>query len=62
MATITKRGDTYRIRTSCGYDVNGKQVIKSMIYKPQEGMSEKQLYPEDIVIPNILGKPSVRAH
>ena len=42
MATITKRGDTYRIRTSCGYDVSGKQVIKSMTYKPREGMSEKQ--------------------
>ena len=43
MATITKRGDTYRIRTSCGYDVNGKQVIKSMTYKPKEGMSQKQI-------------------
>ena len=46
MATITKRGDTYRIRTSCGYDVNGKQVIKSMTYKPREGMSEKQIEKE----------------
>jgi len=46
MATITKRGDTYRIRTSCGYDVNGKQVIKSMTYKPQTGMSEKQIEKE----------------
>ena len=30
MANITKRGDTFRIKVSCGYDVNGKQVIKSM--------------------------------
>jgi len=46
MATITKRGDTYRIRTSCGYDVHGKQVIKSMTYKPQSGMSGKQIEKE----------------
>lgn len=29
MATITKRGDTYRIRCSLGYDSQGKQVIRS---------------------------------
>ena len=46
MATITKRGDTYRIRTSCGYDVNGKQVIKSMTYKPQPGMSDRAVEKE----------------
>ncbi len=43
MATITKRGNTFRIRTSCGYDVNGKQVVKSTTYKPQEGMSDKAI-------------------
>ena len=46
MATITKRGNTYRIRTSCGYDVNGKQVIKSTTYKPQPGMSDKAIEKE----------------
>ena len=46
MATITKRGNTYRIRTSCGYTVDGKQVVKSMTYKPREGMSEKQIEKE----------------
>ena len=46
MATITKRGDAYRIRTSCGYDVNGKQVIKSMTYKPQPGMSDRAIEKE----------------
>ena len=40
MATITKRGDTYRIRVSCGYDVNEKQVVKSMTYKPDPTKSE----------------------
>ncbi len=29
MATVTKRGDTYRIRVSCGYDAKGKQVTRS---------------------------------
>ena len=46
MATITKRGNTFRIRTSCGYDVNGKQVMRSMTYKPQPGMSDKQIEKE----------------
>lgn len=46
MATITKRGNTYRIRISCGYSVDGKQIIKSMTYKPREGMSEKQIEKE----------------
>ena len=46
MANIVKRGDTYRIRTSCGYDVNGKQVIRSMTYKPNAGMSERQIEKE----------------
>jgi len=46
MATIPKRGDTFRIRTSCGYDVSGKQVVKSMTYKPLPGMSEKQIEKE----------------
>lgn len=46
MANITKRGGTYRIKVSCGYDVNGKQVTKSMTYKPQTGMSEKAIEKE----------------
>ena len=30
MATIKKRGDSYLIRVSCGYDVNGKHKEQSM--------------------------------
>ena len=41
MANITKRGDTFRIKVSCGYDVQGKQVIKSMTYKPDPTKSDK---------------------
>jgi len=41
MANITKRGGTFRIKVSCGYDVSGKQVIKSTTYKPDPTKSEK---------------------
>lgn len=42
MATVTKRGDTYRIRVSCGYDAKGKQVTRSTTWKPAPGMTERQ--------------------
>ena len=42
MATITKRGDTWRIRCSLGYDSQGKQVIRSTTWKPDPGMTPKQ--------------------
>ncbi|MCL2841746.1 MAG: site-specific integrase [Defluviitaleaceae bacterium] len=41
MANITKRGDTYRIKVSCGYSVDGKQITKSTTYKPDPTKSEK---------------------
>ena len=43
MATITKRGETYRIRVSCGYDTNGKQIMRSTTWEPDSGMSAKQI-------------------
>jgi integrase len=46
MANITKRGDTFRIKISCGYDAKGKQVVKSMTFKPTQGMSDKQIEKE----------------
>jgi integrase len=42
VANIKKRGDTYRIRVSCGYDTKGKQVMASKTWKPPDGMSEKR--------------------
>ena len=42
MATIRKRGNTYQIRVSCGYDANGNQVVQTMTWRPPEGMTEKQ--------------------
>lgn len=46
MATVSKRGNSYRIRCSCGYDTNGKQVMKSKTWKPEKDMSQKQIEKE----------------
>ena len=46
MATISKRGDSYRIKVSCGYDVSGKQVVQTKTWKPEEGMTERQIKKE----------------
>jgi integrase len=46
MATITKRGSAYRIKVSCGYSVDGKQVVQSTTYKPEAGMTAKQIEKE----------------
>lgn len=46
MATIQKRGNSYSIRVSCGYDAKGKQVIQSMTWKPDEKMTPKQIEKE----------------
>ena len=35
MASIRKRGDTYQIRVSVGYDVHGRQIIKTKTWKPE---------------------------
>lgn len=46
MATVTKRGDSYRIKVSCGYDVKGKQVVQTKTWKPEAGMTERQIKKE----------------
>lgn len=50
MATVRKRegkhGPSYQIRSSCGYDIHGKQVVKSMTWKPPLGMTLKQMEKE----------------
>ena len=50
MATIRKRegrhGPSYQIRASCGYDIHGKQVVKSMTWRPPAGMTLKQMEKE----------------
>lgn len=46
MANIRKRGNTYQIRVSCGYDTNGKQISQTTTWKPNEGMTPKQIEKE----------------
>ncbi|MDE7389365.1 MAG: site-specific integrase [Lachnospiraceae bacterium] len=46
MATIQKRNNGYFISVSCGYDVNGKQIRRTMTYKPEKGMTAKQIEKE----------------
>lgn len=42
MATHEKRGDTYKICVSLGYDLTGKQIRKRMTWTPDQGMTPKQ--------------------
>ncbi len=50
MANITRRegknGVSYRIKASCGYDRNGRQIVKSKTWKPSEGMTKRQIEKE----------------
>ena len=47
MASIDKRGDSYRIRVSRGYDAAGKKLKPfQMNWTPPEGISEKKLEKE----------------
>lgn len=42
MATIRKRGNSYQIRVSCGYDSKGNQVIQTTSWKSEPNMTAKQ--------------------
>ena len=42
MATIQKRGKAIRYLFSCGYDLNGKQIRRTMTWTPAEGMTKRQ--------------------
>lgn len=46
MATIRKRGNSYQIRVSDGYDTKGNHKEQSMTWKPTEGMTERQIQKE----------------
>ena len=46
MATIRERNGAYQIRVSLGYDMKGKQIIKTMSWKPVSGMTKKQITKE----------------
>lgn len=42
MATAVKRGNSYKITASAGYDINGKQIRKYKTWTPPAGMTAKQ--------------------
>ncbi len=46
MATIRKRGGSYQIRVSVGYDTKGNHKEQSMTWKPTKGMTERQIQKE----------------
>ncbi len=46
MATTEKRGNSYRITAFGGYDLNGKQIKKHLTWKPEPGMTKKQIEKE----------------
>lgn len=46
MANIRKRGNAYQIRVSCGYTSAGEQVMRSMTWRPETGMTPKQIEKE----------------
>lgn len=41
-ASITKRGNTFRIRVACGFDGNGKRLTRSITYTPPPTLTPKQ--------------------
>ena len=46
MAQIEKRNNAYRITVNCGTDGSGKQIRQRMTWKPDNGMTEKQIEKE----------------
>ena len=46
MPTTRKRNDSYQIRVSLGYDIQGRQIIKTKSWKPSPGMTPKQIEKE----------------
>ena len=43
MASIRKRGNSYEITVSNGYDSNGKKITETETWKPEPGMSQKAI-------------------
>lgn len=43
MASIAKRGKGYSIRVSCGFDGDGKRIIKTMTYKPPADLPAREV-------------------
>lgn len=46
MATAVKRGNSFKITASCGYDISGKQIRKHTTWTPPAGMTPRQIAKE----------------
>jgi len=46
LAIIEKRGNSYSIRISTGYNTQGKQLKKNFTWKPNPNLTEKQQHKE----------------
>ena len=46
MAHIEKRGEAYRITACAGYDITGKQIKHSMTWRPERGLTARQIKKE----------------
>lgn len=46
MATVRKRGNSYQIRVSVGYDTKGNHKEQAMTWRPPENMTERQIQKE----------------
>lgn len=46
MATVQKRNNSYKITASCGYDINGRQIRKSITWTPEPNMTQNQIKKE----------------
>ena len=46
MATIEKRGNSYRITAYAGYNLKGKQIKRHLTWTPAPGMTKKQIEKE----------------
>lgn len=42
MASIRKRGNSYRIHVSNGYDVNGKKIVETTTFTPDPTLTPKK--------------------
>lgn len=43
MASVKKRGDSYRIFVSNGYRCDGSKIVETMTYTPEPGMTKRQI-------------------
>lgn len=46
MATVEKRGKSYRITVAAGIDLNGKQIRRRMVWTPEEKLTPRQVEKE----------------